>query len=171
MLNGSEGWNKSSVITQNILGYYTELNDMIRVDDYTDRIISDRLKTIKNNEIPDSGITGLVSTDYPTNNWLYIKCSEFTDKDMLISELQANNVTVVYQLAEEKVYECTNIDLITYANETNYVVNCGAIVPKTTLKVMSNISNTVRELQRKVSTLESYIQHVMIDALNNALNE
>ena len=36
--------------------------------------------------------------------------------------LQANNVTVVYQLPQEKVYECTNIDLITYANETNYVV-------------------------------------------------
>ena len=85
--------------------------------------------------------------------------------------LQANNVTVVYQLAQEKVYECTNIDLITYANETNYVVESGAIVPKSTLKVMSNISNTVRELQRKVSTLESYIQHVMTDALNNALNE
>ena len=85
--------------------------------------------------------------------------------------LQANNVTVVYQLVQEKVYECTNIDLITYANETNYVVNSGVIAPKTTLKVMSNISNTVRELQRKVSTLESYIQYVMIDALNNALNE
>lgn len=85
--------------------------------------------------------------------------------------LQANNVTVVYQLAQEKIYECTNIDLITYANETNYVVNSGAIAPRTTLKVMSNISNTVRELQRKVSNLENYIQHVMIDALNNALNE
>ena len=85
--------------------------------------------------------------------------------------LQANNVTVVYQLAQEKIYECTNIDLITYANETNYVVNSGAIAPRTTLKVMSNISNTVRELQRKVSNLENYIQHVMIDALNNALND
>ena len=85
--------------------------------------------------------------------------------------LQDNPTTVVYQLAQEEVYECTNIDLITYANETNYVVNSGAIIPRTTLKVMSNISNTVRELQRKVSTLESYIQYVMIDALNNALNE
>ena len=85
--------------------------------------------------------------------------------------LQANPTTVVYQLAEEKVYECTNIDLITYNGETNYVVNCGAIVPKSTLKVMTNISNIVRELQIKVSTLEGYIQYVMLDALKNALNE
>ena len=85
--------------------------------------------------------------------------------------LQANNVTVVYQLSQEKVYECTNIDLITYANETNYVVESGAIAPKSILKVMCNINNVVRELQQKVSNLENYIQHVMIDALNNALND
>lgn len=85
--------------------------------------------------------------------------------------LQTNNVTVVYQLAQEKVYECTNIDLITYANETNYIVESGAIVPRTTLKVHNNISNIVRELQIKVSTLEGYIQYVMLDALKNALNE
>ena len=76
--------------------------------------------------------------------------------------LQANNVTVVYQLAQEKVYECTNIDLITYANETNYVVNSGAISPKTTLKVHNNISNVVSLLQKKVSLLESDVTSYMI---------
>ena len=76
--------------------------------------------------------------------------------------LQTNNVTVVYQLAQEKVYECTNIDLITYANETNYIVESGAIVPKTTLKVHNNISNVVSLLQKKVSLLESNITKYMI---------
>ena len=72
--------------------------------------------------------------------------------------LQANNATVVYQLAQEKVYECTNIDLITYANETNYVVESGVLSPKTTLKVHSNISNVVSLLQKKVSLLESDVK-------------
>ena len=85
--------------------------------------------------------------------------------------LQANPTTVVYELATEEVYECINIDLITYKNETNFIVNAGAIAPVSTLKVMCNINNVVRELQQKVSNLENYIQHVMIDALNNALNE
>ena len=76
--------------------------------------------------------------------------------------LQANPVTVVYQLEQEKVYECTNIDLITYANETNYVVESGAIVPRTTLKVHNNISNVVSLLQKKVSLLESNITSYMI---------
>ena len=74
------------------------------------------------------------------------------------NNLNTNNVTVVYQLAQEKVYECTNIDLITYANETNYIVNSGAISPKTTLKVHSNISNVVSLLQKKVSLLESNVK-------------
>ena len=69
--------------------------------------------------------------------------------------LQANNVTVVYQLAQEKVYECTNIDLITYEGETNFIVNSGAIAPKSILKVHSNISNIVKILQEKVSLLEN----------------
>jgi hypothetical protein len=72
--------------------------------------------------------------------------------------LQANPTTVVYQLAEEKIYECTNIDLITYANETNYIVECGAIAPKSTLKVHNNISNVVSLLQKKVSLLESNVK-------------
>ena len=76
--------------------------------------------------------------------------------------LQANNVTVVYQLAEEKIYECTNIDLITYANETNFIVESGVLSPRTTLKVHNNISNVVSLLQKKVSLLESNITSYMI---------
>ena len=76
--------------------------------------------------------------------------------------LQTNNVTVVYQLAQEKVYECTNIDLITYANETNYIVESGVIVPRTTLKVHNNISNVVSLLQKKVSLLESNMTKYMV---------
>ena len=78
------------------------------------------------------------------------------------NNLNTNNVTVVYQLAQEKVYECTNIDLITYANETNYVVESGVLSPKTTLKVHSNISNVVSLLQKKVSLLESNVTSYMI---------
>ena len=69
--------------------------------------------------------------------------------------LQANPVTVVYQLAQEEIYECTNLDLITYPNETNLIVNSGAIQPRITLKVLSNVSNVVKLLQEKVSVLEN----------------
>lgn len=76
--------------------------------------------------------------------------------------LQANPTTVVYQLAKEEVYECTNIDLITYENETNFTVKSGVLSPHTTLKVHSNISNVVSLLQKKVSLLEQNIGSYMI---------
>jgi hypothetical protein len=72
--------------------------------------------------------------------------------------LQANPTTVVYQLKQEEVYECTNIDLMTYSGETNYIINSGAISPKSLLKVHNNISNIVKILQEKVSLLESNVK-------------
>ena len=78
------------------------------------------------------------------------------------SFLKNNNLYVVYQLAQEKVYECTNIDLITYNGETNFIVESGVLSPKTTLKVHSNISNVVSLLQKKVSLLENNITSYMI---------
>ena len=69
--------------------------------------------------------------------------------------LQTNPVTVVYQLAKEEVYECTNLDLITYSGVTHLIVNSGAIQPRITLKVLSNVSNVVKLLQEKVSVLEN----------------
>lgn len=96
-----------------------------------------------------------------TNGKIFIKDNSITDEVALKTWLQTNNVTVVYQLAQEKVYECTNIDLITYANETNFIVESGVITPKTTLKVHNNISNVVSLLQKKVSLLESDVTSYM----------
>ncbi len=86
---------------------------------------------------------------------IYIRINKSKVLSGIKPYLQQNPMRVVYQLAEEKVYECTNIDLITYANETNFIVNSGAIAPRTTLKVHNNISNVVRILQEKVSLLEN----------------
>ena len=81
-----------------------------------------------------------------------------TEGDESVSDYITDMTTTVKPLAQEKVYECANIDLITYNGETNYVVNSGSIVPKTTLKVHNNISNVISLLQKKVSLLESNIK-------------
>lgn len=93
---------------------------------------------------------------------IYIRINKSKVLSGIKPYLQQNPMRVVYQLAEEKVYECTNIDLITYTNETNYVVESGVLSPKTTLKVHNNISNVVSLLQKKVSLLESNVTSYMI---------
>lgn len=106
----------------------------------------------------DANFTGAYVHAYLDTDGNAMIFSECKTVEAFKSELQANNVTVVYQLAEEKVYECTNIDLITYNGETNYIVESGVLSPKTTLKVHNNISNVVSLLQKKVSLLESNIK-------------
>ena len=177
VLNGSEDWNRGAELTNTTKYETLDFNNKIKPYNYINDIqplCCDKFIVTSDyiNSNIDCESIGQTVSPYNTIS-IRISNTKLSSNNVegFKQWLQANNVTVVYQLAEEKVYECTNIDLITYANETNYVVESGAIVPRTTLKVMSNISNTVRELQRKVSTLESYIQYVMIDALNNALNE
>lgn len=86
---------------------------------------------------------------------------DYTRGDESVSNYITDMTTTVKPLAEEKVYECTNIDLITYANETNFIVESGVLSPRTTLKVHNNISNVVSLLQKKVSLLESNVTSYM----------
>ena len=153
-LNGSEGWSLGSSSTDTTLLLYVRPSEVPKsytwgiCDKFNFQITND--VSIRNTEYiyVDTDINiRIAKSKLPTQNIAGFK-----------QWLQANNVTVVYQLAQEKVYECTNVDLITYNGETNYVVESGAIVPRTTLKVHNNISNVVSLLQKKVSLLESNIK-------------
>ena len=170
VLNGSENWNNDTNSSTISPATYRQSIQFDTIDipsasfntKTSPNIISDLLPTVifgdvySHNHIGISiSGTGSVGTHIIINN-------NFTDVTELKQWLQANNLTLVYQLAEEKVYECTNIDLITYANETNFIVESGVLSPKTTLKVHSNISNVVSLLQKKVSLLESNMTKYMI---------
>lgn len=156
VLNGSESWTISTSLEKtNTIFAYTNVPKNI-LNQY---LLCDRFAYEK-------ALDGYDMEGVRINNGVQIRIlkSKLSTQDVAGFKqwLQANNVTVVYPLAQEKVYECTNIDLITYANETNYIVNSGVLSPKTTLKVHSNISNVVSLLQKKVSLLESNITSYMI---------
>ena len=154
VLNGSEDWKQSSDTQEGFARFALWLNDMKVLSDGVNNIFTwisgVTFANSTNNETIGSHINS-------TNLYVNILGNRLSTQDVqgFKAWLQANNVTVVYQLAQEKVYECTNIDLITYANETNYMVESGAIAPKSILKVHNNISNVVKILQEKVSLLEN----------------
>ena len=152
VLNGSEGWTTSTV-KENTIQFATNLSSVIN----SSILICDKFKY--NGDGSDTE-----RINYTSSLYLNVLKSKLSTQDVqgFKKWLQANNVTVVYQLAQEKVYECTNIDLITYNRETNYIVESGAIAPKSILKVHNNISNVVSLLQKKVSLLESNMANYMI---------
>lgn len=76
--------------------------------------------------------------------------------------LQDNNVTVVYQLAQEKVYEVFNIELNSYDGETNIIVNSGAISPITTVSLTSNLPQVAENLKNRVRHLEDEVYNYRV---------
>lgn len=166
VLNGSENWNNDTNSSTMSPATYRQSIQFDAIDipsaafntKTSPNIISDLLPTVIFGDVYSYNHIGISISGTDSIGTHIIINNNFTDVTELKQWLQANNLTVVYQLAEEKVYECTNIDLITYANETNYVVESGAIVPRTTLKVHNNISNVVSLLQKKVSLLESNVK-------------
>lgn len=170
VLNGSENWNNdknSSTISpetyrQSIQFNAIDIPSAAFNTKTSPNIISDLLPTATFGDVYSYNRIGISISGTDSIGTHIIINNNFTDVTELKQWLQANNLTVVYQLAEEKVYECTNIDLITYVNETNYVIESGVLSPKTTLKVHSNISNVVSLLQKKVSLLESNMTKYMI---------
>ena len=161
VLNGSENW------ALGVESQFTDTHMYFSCNSFDSIIKDSSLISDKFENKPTWDILSRECIDSVTsNNKLRIRLakSKLSTQDVqgFKQWLQTNNVTVVYQLAQEKVYECTNIDLLTYANETNYIVESGVIVPKTTLKVHNNISNVVSLLQKKVSLLESNITSYII---------
>ena len=168
VLNGSENIVVYKVHSD-VISFNITIADTIS-NKSTDYFISDKINF--NKYCYESNVEGIAFSPYVNRNiYFNISKSKLSTQDVqgFKKWLQANPVTVVYQLAQEKVYECTNIDLITYANETNYVVSSGAIVPRTTLKVLQNAANIIRQLQQKVSVLEqneSKFMQILIDLIN-----
>ena len=170
VFDGSENWNNDKNSSTMSPATYRQSIQFDAIDipsasfdtKTSPNIISDLLPTVIFGDVYSYNRIGISISGTGSIGTHIIINNNFTDVIELKQWLQTNNLTVVYQLAEEKVYECTNIDLITYANETNFIVESGAIAPRTTLKVHSNISNVVRLLQKKVSLLESDITSYMI---------
>ena len=151
VLNGNESWEKSGYTIEGYSSFYTN-----GPNNFDNNYICDKFNVMSFTNW-NSSLASEFTCAGNSNIHIRLLSSKLSTQDVAGFKqwLQANPVTVVYQLAKEKVYECTNIDLITYANETNYIVNSGPIVPRTTLKVHNNISNVVSLLQKKVSILES----------------
>ena len=157
VLNGTEGWNILKTNANHSIFTY-RVSDALKKPDYY--AITNRFTQISNTSENLSREGEFFLTDIAGGINISIANSKLsqTNANGFKQWLQANNVTLVYQLAEEEVYECANIDLITYVDETNYIVSSGAITPKSTLKVHNNISNVVKILQEKVSLLESNVK-------------
>lgn len=156
VLNGSEDWSKYNTLNHiNTFGAMTRFNDVENVTGANCMV--DIIPKQPSTQVSMLDEEGLYLRGDSKLCYIKILRSKLSTQDIagFKAWLKANPTTVVYELLQEEVYECTNIDLMTYSGETNYIINSGAISPKSLLKVHNNISNVVKILQEKVSLLEN----------------
>ena len=112
VLNGSEVWiiNTGTPNQENTYAYRGNFKQV----NFSSELICDKFVYNKNLVNDDIECINSFGTE-----GFQIMIRFDKSKGNLTTWLQANNVTVVYQLAQEEVYECTNLDLNTYPNETN----------------------------------------------------
>ena len=165
VLDGSVGTFNVSVIENNdYIRWYRATNTIIPKAKVGGRIICDTLNNETYAKLETRTCEGIgIKNQTPTDLGVTVLKSRYsaTTNTELNSQLASKPITFIYEINEE-VYECTNIDLITYSGETNYIVESGVISPKSALKVHNNISNVVSLLQKKVSLLEGNITSYMI---------
>ena len=156
VLNGSENWFKY-MANHEMDSSCFQLNIVGKKHGYGVSMCDRFTNTCNSEPFSLTGVKEFTYTDHPSLNTIYMNYGKDNSTSLVEWKawLQTNPTTVVYQLAKEEVFECTNLDLITYNGETNLIVNSGAIQPKLELKVLSNVSNVVKLLQEKVSVLEN----------------
>lgn len=87
-----------------------------------------------------------------------LKSSLITQDDVGFKKfLQSNNVLIVHDLAEEKVFEVNPLFLEAFEGETMMSINSGVVNAPMGFKLTSSLPNLTRNLQLRIDNLESEI--------------
>ena len=159
VLNGSENWNINNNST-NHMRFSLNVDCKVGILD----VISDKFSYVGDSTTKETIFT------YRTNGQNHGVLVICIDKSKLSTQdvegfkqwLQANNVTVVYQLAEEEVCELAPLHLDSYANETLILCNSGAISPKMEFSITSHINELVKAYGERINLLEEKVYKYMV---------
>ena len=170
VLNGSENWNNdtnSSTISpatyrQSIRFDAINMPNSAFNTQTLPNIISNSLPTVIFGDVYSYNHIGISISGTDSIGTHIIINNNFMDVTELKQWLQANNVTVVYQLAQEEVYELAPLHLDSYANETLILCNSGAISPKMEFSITSHINELVKAYGERINLLEEKVYKYMV---------
>ena len=161
VLNGSENWNLN-VQTDSTIRFQLDAS-YIKMAGNRNPIICDKFNLLF---VYDTNHTqeGVFTSIGGSTLFININKSKLSTQDAegFKQWLQANNVTVVYQLAEEEVYELAPLHLDSYANETLILCNSGAISPKMEFSITSHINELVKAYGERINLLEEKVYQYMV---------
>ena len=162
VLNGSEDWITTGSADEDTLLFYMKFNAKPCEIYSARKCISDKINS-SDIDLGSKNIEGIY-TAHDGNICIRISKSKLSSQDVegFKQWLQTNNVTVVYQLAEEEVYELAPLHLDSYANETLILCNSGAISPKMEFSITSHINELVKAYGERINLLEEKVYKYMV---------
>ena len=154
VLNGEEDWTHEDKWHR----WYSSCMNMARVNDYATMILnnSENLPVIKNNTIlrdDTYGISGYeLTSNYPNQNWIYIRPKNVSNTQALQSLLSQNPITVLYELATPII---TEVDLEGFP----YIYKDGHIFLNSDIAPTTQITYSINQAQQIESANENLQRH------------
>lgn len=132
-----------------------------------DHVISDKFLVIKDNAAFKAYDGECCFINTYGLSFKVLKSSLSTQNDVGFKKfLESNNVLIVYDLAEEKVFEVNPLFLEAFEGETVMSISSGVINAPIEFKIASYISNLVMLNQKRISNLEDVVFSVSKLILN-----
>lgn len=162
VLNGSEDWITTGSADEDTLLFYMEFNAKPCEIYSARKCISDKINS-SDIDLGSKNIEGIY-TAHDGNICIRISKSKLSTQDVqgFKQWLQANNVTALYQLAKEEVYEIAPLHLDSYANETLILCNSGVISPKMEFSITSHINELIKSQGERINLLEEKVYQYMV---------
>ena len=146
------------------LNYHRFLVRVVETPNYGD-VFCDRLGNVGDYEIEKDNILG----DKPHSGFFVTLHNDKTGgtREGFKTWLQANPLTVVYELATPQIIELPNFNSQTYKGENTLIVNSGVIQCDASFDVCEGIRSELDVIKDKVSSLyDDYIVDIPIQYLN-----
>lgn len=132
--------------------------------------LSDKFKSLTEQTVSSLDEEGIYT--HSTNNTFDIRIdkSKADTIEKFKTWLQANPVTVIYQLEQEKVYEVSPLDLEAFENETMWMIESGPVSSHAEFKVTSSIQNFAKNTAERVDRLEDEVYKMNLANFAVSLN-
>ncbi|MEF9991325.1 MAG: BppU family phage baseplate upper protein [Peptostreptococcaceae bacterium] len=151
--NGTEQWVKNNDLTLNSC-WYTRVPDV----KFNSSLICDKLY---------KGVAG--QSDFPcigsaSYSSLYLTIPRNTTPS---DYLRTNNLELIYELKQEEIYECLDISVRAFRNETMLSVNSGPIDPGVEYYLPTGFVSADNSLSSKLENVDSELINLMFDYLGH----
>ena len=147
-----ENWSMSSSGTNQKL-FILQLEDLVLNKNNEDAtIICDKLNSVSSNYHWNND-GNLITVGFNTKQ-VRLKLTGIDSVEGLKAWLQSNNVTIVYQLEQEKVYECLNISVRAFYAKTLVYIDSGVIESELEYYIPSSFVSSDNSICEKIDILD-----------------